>query len=350
MKNQDVLVTFLDELYQGRLPSLDEMQYVNLMMDIDLFDIAPQVFAELRQKGLSHQVSEQVRLKLSSEADIVLIQNFLIKTELKMILQTFEASCIEVIPLKGTQLAERYFGGLAARGTTDIDLLVGKKDLHQASDLLISLGFDKVTGDPTHFHEEYVKPLNNASFPSLTVELHWNIIREDFTNTDVSRLWRDASLMSGCHYVYELSPLHTFYHICLHGMNHHMMSMKYFVDIATLIHVMDSRLEYAELLDVAAADRNLSKVWIALSLAYDMLPHLQRLKPMPMLPYKFKYPGWNLEKARKVMLGRKGFSYSWFRIVTAFTVHDTWGQRWSQLGFLIWNLPLLWIRKREIFR
>ncbi|GIP05311.1 hypothetical protein J28TS4_37180 [Paenibacillus lautus] len=350
MKNRDILVMFLDELYQGRLPSLSESQYDKLMEDVVLFDIGPQVFSELQRKHLLLQIPEKFRRKLSSDANTVLLQNLFIKIELKKILQTFEASCIEAIPLKGTLLAERYFGGLAARGTTDIDLLVGKEDLHRAATLLTNVGFVKAAGDATHFHEEYVKSLDNDNFPSLTIELHWNISREDFTATDVSRLWDEACVMSDFNYIYELSPLHTFYHICLHGMNHHMMSMKYFVDIATIIHSLDTRLDYAKLLDMAAADRNLSKVWIALNLVYSMFPHLQARWPLPLLSYKFKYPGWNLEKARKVMQGRKGFSYSWFRMMTAFTVHDTWRQRWSQVGFLIWNLPLLWIRKREIFR
>ncbi len=43
-------------------------------------------------------------------------------------------------------------------------------------------------------------------------------------------MWNDSSTIEGYQHVRELSDLHTFYMICLHGWRHNLDSLKYFID------------------------------------------------------------------------------------------------------------------------
>ena len=69
---------------------------------------------------------------------------------------------------------------------------------------------------PYHFHSSYSKPLPMSNIP-LTVELHWHIVKENTANFQIEELWNDSTTIEGYQHIKELSDLHTFYLICLHG-------------------------------------------------------------------------------------------------------------------------------------
>lgn len=83
---------------------------------------------------------------------------------------------IEVIVLKGMHLAAEVFSDPAGREMCDIDLLVRRKDIVRAGNLLISNGFGSPDYHPSDATCEWVhqlKPLVNARGSS--VELHWTL-------------------------------------------------------------------------------------------------------------------------------------------------------------------------------
>lgn len=347
MMKREPVVSFLNGLFEGTLPPLSEEEYFGVAEDIFRFDISPQVCRRLDETGISIHIPPGLLRRLQAHTEQVKWQNFYIKSRQKSVLSAFEEAGIPVILLKGTRLAERYFGGLEGRGTTDIDLLLRKGDREQAGALLARLGFRKAVGDPGHFHDEYVSSRDSGreAYP-LCIEVHWNIAREDMSDTDTESLWEEAVGCDSYKHIYELGRLHTFYHLCLHGMNHHMMSLKYLLDVVRLVHEMAGELDYEQLLLLASKDRNGMKMRIALSLAYELFPHLHSVKPLPEGFSGTGYPGWSLELARKVMTGRKNVLYSCFRLRSSLAIHDTWGYRAAQIAFLLWGLPKLWIRKR----
>ena len=81
----------------------------------------------------------------------------------------------------------------------------------------------------------------------LTVELHWNIVKENTANFQIEEMWNDSSTIEGYQHVRELSDLHTFYMICLHGWRHNLDSLKYFIDIIQLIIHLGDKIDYDEL-------------------------------------------------------------------------------------------------------
>ncbi|GAB6988079.1 nucleotidyltransferase family protein [Paenibacillus pini] len=338
-------ISFISALYQGTHPgSLSNEIYVQIYDDLVWFGVEPQIYEMLGRQQLFNAVPEWFASRLRGHIDTVAFQNMLIRSEQNTILRTLDDEGVGVIPLKGIRFAEKYFGKISARATTDIDLLVHKKDLDKAKIALQRLGFKRQIGDDSHFHAEFTKLYERGGIPDLTAEIHWNIVRETGSETDCDRLWEQSILMESYHSIRELSVQHTFYHICLHGINHHMMSLKYFIDIMHLIHYSGDLISYEDMLIQARADQNFSKILIALSLVYHVFPHLHHIKT---LPQHKKYPLWSLKKARMAMNGKKGISYAVFRLVSTFAVYDTWKHRGSQYAFMFWGLPILWLRKSK---
>lgn len=103
------------------------------------------------------------------------LENELSQRALAKCVAALDAEGIRVVVLKGTPLAERYYGAAAARPSNDIDLLVAEGDLDRALEALGTVGYRLVSSDATeveHFlsaHHHLV--LGHDAYP--IVELHF---------------------------------------------------------------------------------------------------------------------------------------------------------------------------------
>src|SRR5690606_4625227 len=123
---------------------------------------------------------------------------------------------IAVMPLKGTVLAERYYGHFAARGTSDIDLLVRPGQMEEAVRAVQQCGYNRPeASSPVHYHTEWCKDAPGLPEP-VTVELHWSFVQQGVANMDVDALWQDADPLGECRHVRMMGPEATFYTLCLH--------------------------------------------------------------------------------------------------------------------------------------
>lgn len=207
--------------------------------------------------------------------------NMLIKSELEAIFGSFESKQVNMIPLKGVILAENAFGHLGGRPTSDIDILVKREDIPKAVKLVKELGFViEEELNPTHFHLSFNKNVPCLDFP-LTIEIHWDILKEGTSNLDIQKFWKEATPYLQYKHIKQLSEYHTFYMICLHGWRHNMDSLKYFIDIIQLIYLYQDKLDYQRLFEEAAAHKTLKRIRRTLSIVYQQFPPLAELKPLP---------------------------------------------------------------------
>jgi hypothetical protein len=211
--------------------------------------------------------------------------NLFFKSQLDKIFQYFEEMQIPVIPLKGIVFAEKYFGHIGARSTSDIDLLIHQGDFEKTMQGLSALGF-KVDGEqiPGHFHYSVSKPIPGLQIP-LTVEIHWNILKGDTANLDINEFWDQAQPIQSYKYIKALSDYHTFYMICLHGWRHNLDSLKHFFDIVQMIHVCGGSIDYPVLLRDAQKHQTYKRIVRTLSIVYKQFPHLEKKHPFPL--YRF---------------------------------------------------------------
>ncbi len=293
-----MIIKLLKALYNqpANLPN-ESISYEQLLEDIEFFSISGQIYHLLKKHNLLDQTPLFFQEKLKHNCTKVLYQNIFIKNEWEKIASLFEESEIATIPLKGVTFAEKYFGNLGARSTSDIDILVKPHTINQAIDLIHSLGFtieqDQI---PSHFHCSFSKTLPNSTIP-LTVEIHWNIMREDTANVNIEDFWSEAKPLQHYRYIHELSDYHTFYMICLHGWRHNLNSLKYFLDIIQLIFVIGDKVEYHKLFQDATSHQTYTRLQRTLSIVYNQFPQLHRIKK---LDYSKLTPRWEYRNIRNL--------------------------------------------------
>ncbi|MFC3884794.1 nucleotidyltransferase family protein [Bacillus songklensis] len=272
-------VDLIQALYDSRtsLPS-DEEFYKQAIEDIEFFSISSQIYHLLKQQEKLEQTPIFFQEFLKQKYNEALYQNLFIKNQMELIFKEFENAGIPIIPLKGITFAEKYFGHLGARGTSDIDLLIKIPDLEKAIDCVKSLGYTtEEEYIPSHFHCSFSKHIPGSPVP-LTVEIHWTLLKEKTSNLRIEEFWIEAKPLKPYNYVMELSDYHTFYMICLHGWKHNMNSLKYFIDIIQMICSLHETLDYSRLFKDAASHKTFKRVIRTLSIVYYQFPQLEEKK------------------------------------------------------------------------
>lgn len=276
-----MIIPFLQSLYDqnAELPVRKEI-YHELIEDIKYFSIEPQVYQLLKQQEKLNQTPLFFREHLKTKANHTLLINLFLKGQLEKILGLFESSRIDVIPLKGVLFAENYFGHIAARPTSDIDLLIKKPDLQKVKGLFKEAGFTYEEDGPIdHFHCSFIKELPGSAIP-IVVEIHWDLLKENTSNLEIENFWRNAKPYQSYNYTYELSEQHTFYMIVLHAWRHNLDSLKHFLDIMQLIEYLNVKISYKTLFQQAATEKTLRRVLRTLSIVYKMFPVFENKIPL----------------------------------------------------------------------
>lgn len=277
-----MIPAFLKTLYGlGHDWPTEETAYRDLLEQIESHAIGATVYTRLKQSGRMRETPFFFRERLGRIYEASFVQSLLIKHETEKLLRRFEANGIAAIPLKGTVLAERYYGHFAARGTSDIDLLIRPEQFDDAVRLVKEAGFDRPgASSPVHYHAEWCKDAPGLVEP-VTAELHWSFVQQGVSAMDVEPLWREAEALPGFRHIRTLPPAATFYTLCLHGASHLMESGKYVLDLLHMLceHGRDIHLPFV--LERARRDRTLNRVKASLAVLYRLFPELERICPLP---------------------------------------------------------------------
>lgn len=261
------------------MPS-DERFYTEVLKDINNDSVFSQLYFLMKQRDVLEQTPLFFQKKLKMHHQTALYQNIFIKKQMELLFDLFEEARIETIPLKGVYFAEEYFGHIGARATTDIDLLIRKKDIQQAVHAVKKLGFDlEEEPIPSHFHASFSKMIPGSPYP-LTVEIHWDILKETTADLQIEEFWKEARPVSPYGKVKALSGYHTFYMICLHGWRHNLDSPKYYLDIIQMIDVLKGKLPYERLFQDAKRHQTVKRMGRTLSLVYEKYPMLTDIAPL----------------------------------------------------------------------
>jgi hypothetical protein len=282
-----VINQFIQGLYMPNfaLPK-EEGFYKQLIEYAERYAICSQIYHLLSKQEQLENTPLFFQKRLKQKYHETLYQNVLIKNQTDQLLTKFEEINVEVIPLKGVYFADNYFGHIGARWTSDIDLLIREENVEKAMECVKSLGFDtEEEFIPSHFHCSFSKEIPGSPLP-LTVEIHWNILKNTTSNFEIERLWDEAVPLKRSNCIKLLSDYHTFYMICLHGWRHNLDSPKYFLDIIQLINVVGDSIDYSNLLHDAKNDKTLKRMIRTLSKVYREFPILSDMKEFPFFKAK----------------------------------------------------------------
>jgi hypothetical protein len=252
----------------------DDGDYRKILHDIKREGIESQVYSLLKQQGMLEYTPPFFQVYLKENYEKGVFQNLFIKNQTDLVLRRFEELGMDVIPLKGVYFAEKYFGHVGARATSDIDLLIRVQDLENAIEIVNALGFSSEEElIPGHFHCSFSKGLPYSSVP-LVVELHWGIVKERTSRFQINDIWSQSKPIGEYSHIRELSHLHSFYIICLHGWRHNLDSLRYFIDIIQMIHHLQNELSYDDLFQLAETHQTRKRLTRTLSIVYEQFPHL----------------------------------------------------------------------------
>lgn len=300
-----------------------------MLSDDDFISVAPQAYQLLIDQGRLESTPLFFQEHLKAEFKKAFYQNLFIKNETEQILKKFDEASMEVIPLKGPFFAEKFFGHIGARSTSDIDLLIKRSSLEQAEEIIKSLGFsieeEVIEG---HFHCSFSKMLPGSQIP-LTVELHWHFLIENTASFDVEEIWDSAVRLGTYQYIKELSDYHTFYMICLHSWRHNLDSLRHFMDIIQLAYTLRGKIDFERLSIDIEFHRTAKRMIRTLSLVqqqFSDLPFIQDCLAVRSKNYLRKMAFKNRHK--------KGlWKYIDFIDYQLFS-YDTLGHRLSQIKYL----------------
>ncbi|WP_235576150.1 nucleotidyltransferase domain-containing protein [Rossellomorea vietnamensis] len=325
-----MIKTLIHSLYDKKASLPHKASYYHQAIDeIESHSISPQIYHLLKEKGHLEKTPLFFQVRLKQKYDEVLFQNILIKSETDKILHGLEKGGIETIPLKGVYFAQEYFGHLAARGTSDIDILIKKETIEDTVQLVKSLGFkQEEEWIPDHFHCSFSKPISGSPVP-LVVEIHWGIVKEKTSHLKMDPFWKEATSLEDNSYIKRLSDQHTFYMICLHGWRHNLDSPRYYLDIIQVISRLNNRIDLHSLFQQARKDGTLKRMVRTLSIVYGEYPMLESMMKLP------------VKRQRKERKG--GLFRYWDFIDFQFLSYDTFGH--SVREVYNWCFP----RKKDIF-
>jgi hypothetical protein len=260
----------------------DEAIFHDLLNDAQFDQIAPQLYILLKKKHRFDQVPYFFQQALKRVSLQALLQNMLLKADMKNVLDRFESLGVEAIPFKGPYFSEAYYGDLAARRSRDLDILVRPEEIDKAIAIIQALGYlHEQKGEPEHFHRIFYRINPKTNVVSI-IELHWHFLRSGTSNLNMELIWNAAVPIPHYNYVHTLSDFHMFYVICLHAWNHELNGWKHFIDVAQMILVLQDSLNYHDLFVFAKQQKTYRRVARTLIIVYHEFPGLNEILPLPL--------------------------------------------------------------------
>ncbi|OFV95371.1 MAG: hypothetical protein A3H28_02200 [Acidobacteria bacterium RIFCSPLOWO2_02_FULL_61_28] len=214
-------------------------------------EVYPLVYWNLKNVGFPG-VPESARRELESRFRMNALRNSLCAQELAHLLRALHNAGIPAIPLKGLLLAELLYGDITLRVCGDMDILVPRRSVLRAFDLLVTRGY--VAQSPRWFLAE--RRLRNnfecalsRSDGSLeyTIELHWGVLVEAADDDgSMMALWaeaREKNVLGAP--AYNLSLEGQLLLLAAHAARHNWQGLKWLVDIHVLCHELCRRQDLA---------------------------------------------------------------------------------------------------------
>lgn len=180
--------------------------------------LGPLLYRQLRCVADELNIPEEELDHLRDEYLENLAKNAYRGLELKRILQTFRGAGLAAILLKGASLCEAVYQDPGARIYGDLDILVPKKKINLARDLLCSIGYQAkgAVEIQEHYrkHHHHLAPMVHPE-KSVVVELHWNV--NPRIHVDIDSWWKRSVLteIQGMP-VRILGCTDMLLHLCLH--------------------------------------------------------------------------------------------------------------------------------------
>lgn len=204
-------------------------------------DVMPLLYRGLQQvcpDSVPKSIFEPLRTRYEAQA----AQNRRLAEELVRILPRFEDSGIPVMPYKGPALAQRLYGDLSLRESSDLDILIRERDVPRAQELIRSLGYGFVSLKDTDKLARYIRTnpdceLQFKRTDGMLLELHWRFARRSAcVRQDPERFLQRSEMIRLAGAQVPSLPLEVYFLILsLHASKHKWGQLKLICDLAEIL-------------------------------------------------------------------------------------------------------------------
>ena len=241
--------------------------------------VLPLLLRHLKERDWE-QVPEGLRSALESFFQFNAAHTFSLSRELLRLEQLFAAHHIEMASFKGPTLAAQLYGSPAWRQFGDLDILVSRREVLRARELLMQGGYHlrvplDAAQDAAHFRDDSVYDLMREK-PDVMLEMHWSLTTRSFARPLrlehlLAHLYR-APLASG--EATYLGREDLLLLLCIHGTKHLWERLSWICDIADLLRLEDGdekRFDWDRLQQLAERFAVRRMVALGLILAHEIL-------------------------------------------------------------------------------
>lgn len=217
---------------------------------------------------LGHMLGAAAPARLNQVCAENIVRSLFFVSELKTLLNAFEAAGISVVALKGPALAEMLYADPALRPCSDLDFLVMPDRIDDALRVLAAQGYRLAP----HFNGLSATTLQMIDCevrlrgPRIDVDLHWAIAPPGhILSFDPALLWRERRVETRFP---VLSPEATLLFLCAHGAKHAWSRLIWLSDVARLA---STEIDWELALSLAAEARCAPAMLLGALLANDVL-------------------------------------------------------------------------------
>ena len=217
--------------------------------------------------------NELQNLKLAYEQNAA--RNLILTNELVKMTQALDENGIQSIAYKGPALAVFAYGDTALRRFVDLDLMVRRKHVPQAAEVLGSLGYHpakKLSSDQQSLLLQTQHNLQFVSDSRVVVELHWQVSSQLFASSvTAEELWTNLETIRLNGFpVKSFSTEDLLFSLCVHGSRHLWERLAWIADVAHLLQVRPE-IDWSALTERARTANSERMFFLGLHLASDLL-------------------------------------------------------------------------------
>lgn len=207
----------------------------------DRHGVLPLLYAALQQWDCVKTLPPESRSDLQASVRSTVGRNLTLISELIRILRLFAAENIRALPFKGPVTAMAAYGDCFLRSYSDLDILLDKKDLARARDLLGQSGYAPAVSLTPREEKGYLKTECALQLRDqdrgFVVELHWRFHeRNASVDLPLHEVWdRSTQSSLGGTTIRTLDLQDLLLYLCVHGAKHCWERLEWISCVAELI-------------------------------------------------------------------------------------------------------------------
>lgn len=223
------------------------------------------------------KVPSKIQKILEEEFRETSVKNMNMVRELLALLKLFKEHDIPVISYKGPILTQELFGHHGLRNYWDIDLIVHRKDVLKAKELVLARDYKRelefTAKEEQHVLDRCCEFNFDREKDGIHLEVHWRLLPQTFTREfDSSYIWERAVSQSFMNMgILTLPPEEMLLLLCIHGGDKHLWKrLKWVSDVALLLE-KHKDLDWERLIDDAGTLKKEETLALGLFLAHQLL-------------------------------------------------------------------------------